>query len=106
MSAATLLAQGRQMLQEQFPATVQIKGTTYQCATTGLRRGMVEADGGAELTRTVSFWIAAAAFATAGQTIPRERTSLLWNGAEYLIDNVTLDPAGVTVLLACMAQPQ
>lgn len=106
MSAASLLAAGQRFLRDNFPAVIEIGGARHACATSGLRRGMALADGGAEISRAVSFWVPLQAFVSAGQSIPREQTPVYWEGEEYTVESVSVDPARINVILACTARPQ
>ncbi len=106
MSVASLLRQGQHLLARAFPATVTIGDHDYLAATAGLRRDATLAEGPGDFQRRISFWFPVQLLTAAGQPVPRELSPLVYQGAEYQIESVMLDPGQINVTLNCVQQPQ
>jgi hypothetical protein len=111
--AARLFARGQAAHASQFPATIEIAGEEYTAATSGEKRERDLMGGGYTQKREIAFWLPVAAFATADQPLPVERSSVTLvtqNGVEigrqYVIANISTDPTGTTITLKCESPDQ
>lgn len=96
--ASDLLSRGQRAHAQQFPATITIDDTEYDCATSGVRRETRSVEGGEVAIKAVTYWLLASAF----ETLPAPGIDVLEGEQQFVLDRVRPGSSS-TVILDCVA---